>query len=188
MVRIARTKGSTLSTTAPTQIEGAYTLDPTHSNVGFTVKHMVVGVFRGRFEQVEATLRGGRLEGVVRVDSLDVRDERLAAQLKTPEFFDSARHPELRFASTSLERDGDELVLRGELTIKDHTNPVEARGTITGPLEDPFGNTRLGLSLQTVVDRTQYGLNWNAPLPKGGVALGTEVTLVIDLELVRAEG
>jgi polyisoprenoid-binding protein YceI len=171
----------------PEQIAGTYTLDRTHSTAGFAVKHMVVATFRGRFEDFDATLRDGHLEGVVRVDSLEVKDENLAAHLKSPDFFDSARYPELRFVSEQLAREGDEVVLRGELTIKDQTHPVEARGTLVGPHEDIAGNVKLGLSLEAVVDRTQFGLNWNAPLPKGGVALANEVRLTVDLELARSE-
>jgi polyisoprenoid-binding protein YceI len=174
-------------TSAPADIAGAWTLDPIHSSAGFAVKHMVVATFRGGFERFDATLRDGRLEGAVDVRSVDVKDETLAAHLQSPDFFDAARHPEIRFASTSIERDGDQIALRGELTIKGVTRPVEARGTLAGPHEDIAGATKLGLSLEAVVDRTAYGLSWNAPLPKGGVALANDVTLRVDLELLRAE-
>jgi polyisoprenoid-binding protein YceI len=176
-----------MSTTSD-QITGTYTLDKIHSTAGFAVKHMVVSTFRGRFEDFDATLTDGRFEGTVRVDSVEVKDENLAAHLKAPDFFDSARYPEIRFVSTGLDRSGDDVVLRGELTIKDQTHPVEARGTISGPHEDIAGNEKIGLSLETVVDRTKFGLNWNAPLPRGGFALANDVKLTVDLELARAEG
>jgi polyisoprenoid-binding protein YceI len=170
---------------------GTWTLDKTHSSAGFAVKHMVVATFRGRFEDVDASLEVGedgeaRLVGVVRADSIVVKDENLAAHLGSPEFFDVERYPEIRFESTSIRRDGDELTVDGELTIKDHTHPVQGRGTIADPHEDIGGNTKLGIALETELDRTEFGLNWNAPLPKGGVALADEVTLQVELELIGA--
>jgi polyisoprenoid-binding protein YceI len=179
---------TTATATTPTELTGAWTLDTTHSSATFAVRHMVVATFRGRFERFDATLRDGRLEGAVDVGSIVVKDESLAAHLQSPDFFDAARHPEIRFASSSIERGaGDEVVVRGELTIKGRTEPVVAHGTIAGPHEDIAGNTKLGLSLATVVDRTAFGLNWNAPLPKGGVALANDVTLTVELELVQQE-
>ena len=176
-----------MSTTSD-QITGTYTLDKIHSTAGVAVKHMVVSTFRGRFEDFDATLTDGRFEGTVRVDSIELKDENLTAHVKSPDFFDSARFPEIRFVSTGFDRSGDDVVLRGELTIKDQTHPVEARGTISGPHEDIAGNEKIGLSLETVVDRTKFGLNWNAPLPRGGFALANDVKLTVDLELARAEG
>ena len=170
---------------------GTYALDTVHSHVGFAVKHMVVATFRGRFEKFYATLEVGeegaaRLAGTVDVTSIEVKDDNLAGHLQSPEFFDAERHPELRFESDSIRVDGNDVVVDGRLTIKGQTRPVEARGTIVGPHEDIAGNTKLGLELTAVIDRTEFGLNWNAPLPKGGVALGNDVTLSVDLELAKA--
>lgn len=175
------------TTATPTEIAGAWKLDSVHSSAGFAVKHMVVATFRGRFERFDASLRDGRLEGTVDVRSIQVKDEQLAGHLQSPDFFDGDRHSEIRYVSTALRRDGHDVVLDGELTIKGVTHPVQARGTIAGPHEDIAGSTKLGLSLEAVVDRTAYGLTWNAPLPKGGVALANDVTLLVELELVRVE-
>ena len=181
-----------MSTTTETAIPaGTYTIDRVHSHVGFAVKHMVVATFRGRFEEYDATLEVGedgtpRLSGTVDVGSIEVKDDNLAAHLQAPDFFDSERHPELRFESDSIRIDGGDVVVDGRLTIKGETRPVEARGSIVGPLEDLGGNTKLGLELTAIVDRTEFGLNWNAPLPRGGMALGNDVTLSIDLELLKA--
>ena len=170
---------------------GTWKLDPIHSSAGFAVKHMVVATFRGRFEDFDATLEVNedgtqKLVGTVDPTSIAVKDENLAGHLQSPDFFDTERYAELRFESTSIRIEGDEAVLEGELTIKGNTNPVTARGAYVGPHEDIAGNTKIGLSLETVVDRTLYGLNWNAPLPKGGFALSNEVTLVVELELAKA--
>ena len=170
---------------------GTWKSDPTHSSASFAVKHMVVATFRGRFEDLDATLTVGedgaaRLAGSVAAGSIVVKDENLQAHLGAPDFFDTERYPQLRFVSTSIRRDGEELVLDGELTIKDQTHPVEARGTITDPIETLGGAVKIGLALETVIDRTKFGLNWNAPLPKGGVALADDVKLTVELELAQA--
>ena len=170
---------------------GTWKADPIHSSAGFAVKHMVVATFRGRFEDFDATLEVAedgtqKLVGTVDPKSIVVKDENLAGHLQAPDFFDTERYSELKFESTSIRIEGDEAIVEGNLTIKDNTHPVTARGAYVGPHEDIAGNTKIGLSLETVVDRTQYGLNWNAPLPKGGVAVANDVTLVVELELAKA--
>ena len=169
---------------------GTWRLDTVHSSVDFEVKHMMVSTFRGGFEEFDATLTSGddgvRLSGVVQADSLKVRDENLAGHLRSAEFFDTDRYPEIRFESTSIRIEGDEAILEGDLTIKGNTNRVTARGAYVGPHEDILGNTKIGLSFETVVDRTRFGLEWNAPLPSGGFALSNEVTLIVELELAKA--
>jgi polyisoprenoid-binding protein YceI len=182
---------SALHTAATVPAGTTWTADPVHSTVGFAVKHMVVSTFRSRFEDFDATLRADedgtlRLSGRVRADSIVLKDENLAAHLAAPDFFDTANHPEIAFESTLVRTEDGELVVDGELTIKGHTRPLRARGSITEPHETLGGLVKVGLSLEAVVDRTEYGLNWNAPLPKGGFALANEVTLQADLELVEA--
>jgi polyisoprenoid-binding protein YceI len=168
---------------------GTYTSDPVHSSTGFAVKHMLA-TFRGTFAAFDAQLTVGedgraRLVGSVPVDSVVVKDENLAAHLQSPEFFDAEQHPQIRFESTDIAIDGQAVTVTGDLTIKGHTERVSAEGAIVGPVEDPFGNTKVALQLETVVDRTKFGLNWNAPLPKGGFMLANDVTLSVDLELVQ---
>jgi polyisoprenoid-binding protein YceI len=170
---------------------GTWKSDPTHSSASFAVKHMVVATFRGRFEDLDATLAVGedgsaQLTGAVSAGSIVVKDENLQAHLGSPDFFDTERYPEVRFTSKSIRRNGEELVLDGDLTIKDQTHPVEARGTITDPHETLGGAIEVGLTLETVIDRTKFGLNWNAPLPKGGFALAEDVKLTVELELAQA--
>jgi polyisoprenoid-binding protein YceI len=151
---------------------------------------MVVATFRGRFEEYDGALTVGedgepRLEGTVDVDSIVVKDENLAGHLKAPDFFDSERYPKIQFRSSAVRLRGGELEVEGQLTIKDRTHDVTARGTITGPHEDIAGNEKVGIELETVVDRREFGLEWNAPLPKGGVAVENDVKLEVSLELVR---
>ena len=166
-----------------------WSVDPVHSSVGFALKYMV-STFRAGFDRFDATLdttgEQPRLVGTVDPTSIVVRDPNFAAHLQSPEFFDSERHPELRFESTGFRVDGDELVVDGELTIKGHTRPVEGRGTLTGVTQDPYGNDRVGVQLEAVVDRTAFGLDWNNPLPNGAPALADETKLVVDLYFVKA--
>jgi polyisoprenoid-binding protein YceI len=168
---------------------GTWGLDPTHSSASFAVKHMAVATFRGLFDKFDATLNvdqdSAELRGTVDVRSLTVKDENLQAHLGSPEFFDVERYPEIDFRSTSLRREGDNLIVDGELTIKGNTRAVEARGTIGGPAVTLGDAIKLGVVLETVVDRTEFGLSWNAPLPKGGFAVANEVKLTIELELVQ---
>jgi polyisoprenoid-binding protein YceI len=170
---------------------GTWKSDPVHSHVGFSVKHMVVATFRGAFGDYEVTLsdKSGEpsLSGTVGVSSVEVKDEALHGHLLSPDFFDAERYPEIGFTSTAIRRDGDEIVVDGDLTIKGTTKQVEARGTITEPVENAGGREGIGLELSTKVDRSEYGLNWNADLPKGGVAVSNDVKLEVHLELAKEE-
>ena len=154
---------------------------------------MVVATFRGRFEDFDATLDGRRGRHAAprrhrrrRLDRRQGREPRRRTCSRPTSSTPSATRSS---ASTSDDRsavDGDELVVDGELTIKGHTRPVEARGTIVGPREYTFGDSRRSAStLEAIIDRTEFGLNWNAPLPKGGFALANDVKLIVELELAE---
>ncbi len=166
-----------------------WSVDPVHSTAGFAIKYMT-STFRAGFERFDATLdttgEQPRLVGRVDPSSIQVRDENFHAHLQSPEFFDTANHPELRFESTSFRVEGDELVVDGELTVKGITHPVQGRGHLSPVTEDPYGNQRVGVYLEAVVDRTKFGLNWNNPLPSGGPALADETKLIVDLFFVKA--
>ena len=125
------------------------------------------------------------LTGSANVASVDVKDENLAAHLQSPDFFDAERYPELSFESSEIERDGDRITVRGGITIKGVERPVELTGTIADPITDPYGRERIGLKLETTVDRTEFGVKWNVPLPDGKPALADEVKLAADLYFLR---
>jgi len=165
---------------------GTWTVDGVHSSIGFEVEHMV-STFRGRFEDYDGQLVDGKLVGTVAVPSVKVYDENLEAHLQSPDFFDAQLHPELRFESRELLIDDDgSVTLEGDLTIKGITKPVTAHGRYVHVEADMGGGERIGLALDTTLDRREFGLKWNAPLPKGGFVLGNDVTLKVALELVRA--
>lgn len=163
---------------------GTWNLDPVHSTIGFELPYLA-GTFRGSFKDVDAKLTADSLSGAARVASVDVKDENLTAHLQSPDFFDAEQHPELTFASSSIERSGDDLKVDGEITIRGTTKPVELVGTIAGPITDGYGNERIGVTLSTTVDRTAFGVNWNMPLPNGQPALQNEVKLVAELYFVQ---
>jgi polyisoprenoid-binding protein YceI len=166
---------------------GAWTADPVHSSVTFEVQYMGVSRFRGAVKQIEATLADGLISGSAQIASLETKDENLHAHLLSPEFFDAERFPEVSFASTSVHGDGSRVKFEGTVTIKGVTQPATLTGTITGPITDPYGNERYGLQLETTIDRTQFGITWNAPMPDGSNALADDVTLKADLSLVEAK-
>jgi polyisoprenoid-binding protein YceI len=169
-------------TTLPT---GTWKVDPVHSSVGFSVKHMVVATFRGTFGSFDVDLGQNGIAGTVDVASVSVQEPNLNGHLLAPDFFDAERHPQLSFRSETVRVDGDAVEIDGVLTVKGVTKPVVISGAISGPVEDFNGAHRLGVELETTIDRTAFGLDWNAPLPSGGFAVGNDVTLRAELELIR---
>ncbi len=168
---------------------GTYVVDPVHSSIGFAVIHNGVSTFRSGFRDYEARLTGGdasQLEGSVEVASIDIDEEQLKGHLLSPDFFDAERHPRLRFESSEVSVDEDgSLKLRGELEIKGEKREVEASGRFAQLGADLGGNARVGLSLEATVDRRNFGLDWNAELPSGGEVLDYEVSIAVELELVK---
>jgi polyisoprenoid-binding protein YceI len=171
---------------------GVWKIDPVHSSMSFNVQHMGISTFSAGFGEADAALsvtdEGARLTGTAKVESVNIDEPQLRGHLLSPEFFDVERHPEIRFQADDIRvGEGGELTLTGELTIRDTTRQLEAQGKLLGPFDGPDGSARLGLSLETVVDRTDYGLGWQMDLPDGRVVLANDVTLVVQLELVREE-
>jgi len=164
---------------------GTFVADTVHSSVGFEVPY-AVATFSGTVNDFEATLADGTLTGSAKIESIQTKEENLQAHLLSPEFFDAERHPVLTF-SGDLSRDGDAATVEGEITLKGITRPVTLTGTITGPAVDHFGATRVGLKLETTIDRTEFDIKWNMPLPNGEPALSNQVTLKADLTLVAQE-
>ena len=176
-----------MSTTADRQsvVTGAWQSDPTHSTIGFRVVYMGIAPFEGAFREFDATLDEDGLRGSAKATSIDVDNEQLSEHLASPDFFDTANHPELRFEGGPLTAAADGAVeVEGVLVVKGNSAPVALTGTLTEPGTDPYGNTKRGLTLAGTVDRTQLGLTWNAPLPDGGSMLADEVELSASLLLV----
>jgi len=176
---------STIEQTQQGVPTGTWNADTVHSSVAFEVPY-AVSTFSGEVPEFTASLVDGRLTGSAKIASLQTKDENLTTHLASPEFFDAERFPEVAFAGTLVRRNGDEVAIDGQVTIKGVTQPATLTGTIVGPAVDHFGATRVGLKLETTVDRTQFGISWNMPLPSGEPALANEVTLKADLTLVGA--
>ena len=172
-------------------LAATYCADPDHSSVGFAVRHMSVATFRGSFSDIEASVAiadDGSLSlfGTAQVRSISiVSPPEFRNHVLGADFLDAGRHPMMVFRSdpAPVGQDGS-IAVKGQLTIRNVTRSVVATGTWSAPVEDPYGNMRAGVELTTTVDRRDYGMTWNAPLPKGGDVLGTRVTVTAHLELV----
>lgn len=170
---------------------GTWSVDPVHSAIHFAVTHNGVATFRSGFEAFAATLTGGaqpKLEGTVDAGSIEIAEPQQKGHLLSPEFFDAERFPQLKFRSTELAVEDDGSVrLEGELEIRGKSRLVAATGNYAYTEADLKGEQRIGLSLSAAVDRRDFGMNFQAPLPKGGNAVEWEVAITVELELVAAE-
>lgn len=174
-----------MTTTLQALPADTWSLDPVHSSAAFAVK-AGVATFRGHFGEFAAQLSDGTLTGSVDVASIQVSPQMFKDHLLTPDFFDAESHPQITFSSSDVGVDGERLVLRGELTIRGVTRELEATGELGGSFQALDGSEKIGLSLETVVNRHDFGVSWNADLPSGGKAVGDDVTLTVDLTLVKA--
>lgn len=170
-----------------------YDIDPTHTTVGFRVRHMMVSWTRGRFEKVEGKVRWDdaapeRSAIEVRIDaaSVDTNLKQRDDHLRSADFLDAEKHPSLTFRSTGVEKTKDGYAVAGELTIRGITRPVSLQISNFGPeVRDPWGNFRRGADATATVSRKAFGMTWNAALELGGVAVGDEVQISLEVELIR---
>ena len=171
-----------------------WTLDPQHTDVGFSAKHMMVATVKGRFTIVEAEIdideerpEASRVRAQVTAGSLTTGNEERDAHLRSADFLDVERFPHLTFESSRVRQTGDdELELTGNLTIRDITQPIVLKGEFTGPVSSPWGDRRAGFSLTGEFDREEFGLTWNMALEAGGVLVGRKVKLHVEAEIVSA--
>jgi polyisoprenoid-binding protein YceI len=172
-----------MSTTIQQVPTGTYDLDKVHSSIGFGVKYNV-GTFRTTFEEVDAQLADGVLTGTAQVDSIKIDEPNFKGHLLSEEFFNAEVTPTITFRSNEIRPAEDGSVeVAGELAIRGVTKPVVATGTYSsGP--DPWGNNRVGFQIETTVDRREFGLNWQNPLPNGNDSLSYDVTISVDLQFV----
>ncbi len=180
---------------APQTAVSTWTIDPAHSVAEFKVKHMMISNVKGQFSGVSGTLvldeadpTQSRVEATIDAASINTREAQRDAHLKSADFFDVEKFPTLAFNSARVIRRGDgDLAVEGELTIHGITRSVVfvVEGP-TPPAKDPWGKTRIGLSATTKINRKDYGLTWNAALETGGILVGDEVTITLDVQLVNA--
>jgi polyisoprenoid-binding protein YceI len=186
-----------MSTVATPEIKSTTTLwniDPVHSTAQFKVKHMMISNVKGEFTSLKGSLKfdeqdvaNSHVEAEIDATTINTREPQRDAHLKSADFFDVEKFPSLSFRSTSVSTKGaDELAVGGELTIHGVTRPVTF--TVEGPsapAKDPWGNTRIGLSATTKINRKDFGLTWNAALETGGILVGEEVTITLDVQFVK---
>jgi polyisoprenoid-binding protein YceI len=170
---------------------GTYNVDPTHSNVGFEVRHMGIATVRGKFDAfsgtVDATGDAPVLSGTVEVSSIDTGQADRDGHLQAPDFFDVQNYPQITFKSAAGEPAEDgKIRLHGEITIKGVTKPIELAGAVAEGGTDPWGNERIGLELEGVIDRRDFDLKWNQTLPNGDLLVANEVKLLVSVSAVKA--
>lgn len=178
-------------TTLPGLLPGTWSLDPAHSELGFTVRHMMVSKIRGRFRAFGGTakitpdLAGSVVEVAIDATSFESGSEDRDEAVRGTEYLDVKTFPEYTFRSTGLRENGDAYVMAGDLTIRDVTRPVELRFEYNGGTKDPFGNDRIGFSAQGEINRKDFGITTELPMDGGGVVVGDKVKIELDVELVR---
>lgn len=181
------------TTLTPTTLTGDYDLDAVHSRVGFAAKHAMVTTVRGKFDTYTAEIHldeenvansTARIE--IDAASVDTGNEQRDAHVRNADFFEVEKYPKITFVSTSAENRGDDqFVLHGDLTIKNITKPVSIDFEQTGAAVDPWGNFRVGFEGKTKIDRTDWGVSFNAPLGTGGLVISEKITLEFDIAAVR---
>jgi polyisoprenoid-binding protein YceI len=169
---------------------GTWTIDPSHSEVGFSVRHLAVSKVKGQFETFEGTITIGenpldsKVEATIDLSSINTRDAQRDGHLRSGDFFSVEDHPTMTFVSTSVAAKGDDFVVTGDLTIKDVTKSVELTLEFNGVSPDPWGGTRSGFSATTEISRKDFGIDFNIPLDGGGVVIGDKVKVFLEVEAV----
>jgi polyisoprenoid-binding protein YceI len=186
---------STQSAVQPTQTSlptGTWKVDPIHSGVEFHVKHLGIATVKGLFKEFEGTLEvgpdGAHGYGTVKVDSVDTREPQRDDHLRSPDFFEVDKYPEIKFDSTAIRATGeDEFEIEANLTIHGVTRSVTLNATLEGTETDPQGNDRVGISAQTQINRSDFEMKFNAALGSGNLVVSDKVKILLDASLVRSD-
>ncbi|QDH78900.1 YceI family protein [Echinicola soli] len=169
-----------------------WTIDPTHSEINFKVKHLVISTVTGKFKEFEGAaevpaddFNGAKVEFSTNINSVDTNQSDRDAHLKSADFFDAEKFPKLSFSNGVLSNEGGEYKLKGDLTIKDTTKPIELAVDFGGVAEDPYGNTKAGFELEGKISRKEFGLTWNAVTEAGSVVVGDSIKILASVQLVK---
>jgi polyisoprenoid-binding protein YceI len=169
---------------------GTWTIDPSHSEVGFSVRHLMVAKVRGTFERFEGTITiaedplQSAVNAEVDLSSINTRDEQRDGHLRSADFFEVESHPKLTFTSTSVEPDGGDFKVTGDLSIKGTTKSVVLDLEFNGVHPDPWGGTRAGFSAETEISRKEFGVDFEIPMDGGGVVVGDKIKVLLEVEAV----
>jgi polyisoprenoid-binding protein YceI len=179
-------------TTAVEDISGDYAIDPTHTRLGFSTRHAMVTTVRGQFTEFSGTAHvdaanpaDSHVALTIQTASVDTGVADRDGHLRSADFFDADNNKEITFSSTKVERDGDDWVVTGDLTIKGETKPITIDFEPTGSARDPFGNLRIGFEGGTSINRKDWGLTWNAALETGGVLVSEKIKLEFDISAIQ---
>ncbi len=182
----------TSATTIPGYLAGTWVIDPTHSEVGFSIRHLMVSKVRGRFTTFEGTLvtaedpLASSVEATIDLASIDTGNTDRDTHVRSADFFDTDEHPVMTFRSTGVRADGDGFVVDGELTLRGITKAVPLALELHGFLANsPFGDTRVGFTATAEIDRNEFGIAFNSPLEGGGVMLGQKVQVTLEIEAIK---
>lgn len=173
---------------------GTYTFDPAHTVIGFGVRHLGIAIVEGRFKDISGAVEynaddvtKSSVQFTAKIESIDTGVAPRDAHLRTADFFDAAKYPEMSFKSTKIERSKKQLVVTGDLTIKGVTKQVSFPFTMTGGVKDPWGGTRFGIAAKTSLNRRDYGITWGNVLPSGALDVANEIAVELHVEAIKSE-
>jgi len=178
----------------PGYVAGTWTLDPTHSEVSFSVRHLAISKVRGTFKKFDVTVvtaenpEDSTLTATIDIDSVDTNQEQRDQHLRTSDFFAADEFPQITFVSTGIRHDGDDFYLDGDLTLRGVTKPISIKGEFGGIITDSYGQTKAGASGTVKINRKDFGVNWNAAVEGGGFMLGDDVTITVEAQVVLQQG
>jgi polyisoprenoid-binding protein YceI len=169
-----------------------YQVDPAHTSIGFSIRHMVINNVKGDFKEFAGTVEYDgkdlaqiKASGTIKAASINTGIEKRDEHLRSADFFDVAKYPEIKFESKAVQKKGDGFVMVGEFTMHGVTKLIELPMTVTGPIVDPMGKTRIGLETEITINRQDYGIKWSQKLDNGGLMVGDEVKIEINAEAVK---
>ncbi|HEV8021492.1 MAG TPA: YceI family protein [Candidatus Lustribacter sp.] len=180
-----------MTTTTTTR---TYSIDPAHSDISFAIRHLMLTKIRGTFHGLTGTIRLGesgdvptKIEAEIDVTTVDTQEPKRDGHLQAPDFFNSAEHSKMKFVSTSINGSGSTFTVTGDLTLRGVTKSVTLNGTVAGHVTDPWGNDRIGWSATTRINRADFGITFNQPIAGGGVMLGDDVDVTLEIQAIPAK-
>ena len=172
------------------QAADKYVVDKSHTNIGFTVKHMLIATVPGKFNDYSIDfmfdakdLNKSSVKATIKTASINTDDEKRDEHLRSPDFFDAEKYPEITFQSSSIMKKGDDYIAKGTLTMRGVSKEIELPFKVLGPVQDPWGNTKLGVEASLTVDRQEYGISWSKALDAGGLVVSDDVNIKLDVEM-----